>query len=176
MNQHNSILSADEFWHYTTHRYAMGDIAPLAILLQDKYAVNVNVLLLVCWCLEHGFIINLIQLKEINAAIAQSEDVLIKHRDTRKQARQQLFEQGPNESAKNAYEALKKQELELERQQQSIIVDTVNRVNLVPIPHAKSVPASSVMNASIAALINHYSLRDEHEARSLISQLIQQLP
>ena len=36
------------FWEYSVSRYTKGDMAPLALLLQDNHKVNVNVLLLIC--------------------------------------------------------------------------------------------------------------------------------
>ena len=178
MKDSNSILSADEFWHYTSTRYAHGDIATLAILLQDNYAVNVNVLLFVCWCLEHGWVINLTQLNDIVVAIAESEKTLIEHRKVRKQMRQQLDNQpqDKHEGLQDAYNALKNQELVLERTQQEIIVTMANKASLVRLPLASSFQSSGVVNASIAAFINQYSLRNEPQARALIGKLIKQLP
>ena len=59
------------FWEYSVSRYTKGDMAPLALLLQDNHKVNVNVLLLICWCLENNVIINLPQLNTVIAASRQ---------------------------------------------------------------------------------------------------------
>jgi len=161
-------LSDKTFWQYSVSRYTTGDIAPLALLLQDNHKVNVNVLLLVCWCLENNVIVNLSQLNSIIQATQPSERKLEQHRAKRKAAR-------PDDDGDFAlYESLKKEELELERQQQSAIVSAFNTLSLVSIPET-SAPVTNVFNASIAALINAYHLRDSHEARRLVSLLVKQL-
>ncbi|SVB99786.1 uncharacterized protein METZ01_LOCUS252640, partial [marine metagenome] len=84
-------------------------MAPLALLLQDNHKVNVNVLLLICWCLENNVIINLPQIKAVIAASSATEEKLQHHRAKRKAA-------SPAKGGDQAeYDALKAQELELER-------------------------------------------------------------
>ncbi|MCP4281328.1 MAG: DUF2390 domain-containing protein, partial [Alteromonas sp.] len=91
------------FWEYSVSRYTKGDMAPLALLLQDNHKVNVNVLLLICWCLENNVIINLPQLKAVIAASSATEEKLQYHRARRKAA-------SPEKGGDQAeYDALKAQ-------------------------------------------------------------------
>ncbi|MDO6566862.1 TIGR02444 family protein [Alteromonas sp. 1_MG-2023] len=174
MKHNNSILNATDFWQYTGSRYSKGDIAPLAILLQDQHGVNVNVLLFVCWCIEHGFIINLPQLKTVIDATETSEVMLKQHRQARKRAKPDEKNDADYEHALAKYKQLKDDELILEKAQQVVIVDTVGSLNVASMPAGAS-DMSGVFNASVAALINAYGLRDKKEARGLISQLLKQL-
>ena len=181
-------IDGEMFWQYSLSRYATGDVAPLALLLQDRHGVNVNVLLLVCWCLENNIIINLPQLKGVIEAAAKSESELKIHRDKRKLANPkygstvQSSTNANDESSasceKNAgtYELLKTQELALERQQQEAIIEAFNQLDVHRMSAQPSGDGTRILNASIAAFINVYSLRENSEARSLVSQLVSQLP
>lgn len=156
------------FWEYSVSRYTKGDMAALALLLQDNHGVNVNVLLLICWCLENNVIINLPQLNTVIAASKATEEKLTLHRAKRKAASP---ERGGEPAA---YELLKAQELELERQQQHDIVASFNEQAVTRLGQIQSI-SSNIFNASIAAFINAYELRDNNEARQLVSLVVNQL-
>ena len=160
-------IKSSVFWEYSVSRYTKGDMAPLALLLQDNHKVNVNVLLLICWCLENNVIINLPQLKSVIAASASTDEKLKQHREKRKAASP---EKGGEQTT---YDALKAQELELERQQQQDIVASFNEQAVTHLGQQAS-PAN-IFNASIAAFINAYELRDSNEARQLVSLVVNQL-
>ncbi|MDO6576766.1 TIGR02444 family protein [Alteromonas stellipolaris] len=174
MKHNNAIVNAEDFWQYAGSRYGKGDVAPLAILLQDRHGVNVNILLLICWCIEHGYIINLPQLNAVINAVEASEYTLKQHRLERKQAKPEDKQDANYPQALAKYNQLKDDELVLEKAQQAIIVETVNSLGLASLPSGAS-SMSGVFNASIAALINAYGLREKQEARELISQLLKQL-
>lgn len=165
-----SKLTSSIFWQYSTRRYASNDMAPLSLLLQDNHGVNVNVLLLMCWCLENNVIVNLIQMKAIVAAIAESDKQLQAHRLQRKAAHPD------NGGQKAHYEALKERELELEKQQQAVIVEAFNSQDVMTLPSGSLNTKTTIFNASIAAFINAYALKDSEEARQLLSLVVNQLP
>ncbi|WP_394222246.1 TIGR02444 family protein [Alteromonas gracilis] len=161
-------IENNAFWEYSVSRYTKGDMAPLALLLQDNHNVNVNVLLLICWCLENNVIINLPQLKAVVGASALTERALQSHRAKRKAA-------SPEKGGDKAtYDALKAQELDIERQQQRDIVASFNEQSVTRLGQTEAL-STNVFNASIAAFINAYGLRENSEARRLISLVINQL-
>lgn len=161
-------LEPGVFWDYSVSRYTRGDMAPLAILLQDNHNVNVNVLLLLGWCLENNFIINLPQFKAVIEASSPVEKKLRVHRAKRKEAHPD------NGTDPAVYATLKAEELELERQQQRDIVAAFNEQSVVRLGQAQ-LTTGSVFNASVAAFINAYGLRDNAEARRLVSLVIKEL-
>ena len=168
MTMQTSNIDNRAFWEYSVSRYTKGDMAPLALLLQDNHSVNVNVLLLICWCLENNVIINLPQLKAVIEASLLTEEALQRYRAKRKAA-------SPEKGGEKAvYEALKAQELDLERQQQQDIVASLNEQSVTHLGQTEAL-SSNVFNASIAALINAYGLRENNEARRLVSLVINQL-
>jgi uncharacterized protein (TIGR02444 family) len=169
MTRNSSKLNDETFWQYSVATYQRNDIAPIAITLQDRFGVNVNILLLVCWCIEHGFIINLLQLRHIADAVKANSGPLEALRRKRKAAKPKAGEPA------DTYEMLKQQELMLEREQQAVIVHKVNESELAQIAgHGEH--TMPMMNASIAALINLYQLKEKAEARALLSLLLKQLP
>lgn len=163
-------LTAERFWQYSLARYKTQDIAALALLLQDNHGVNVNVMLLICWCIEHGVVINFMQLKTVIDAANMHEAGLVSHREKRKLAH-------PDKGGdKSGYEALKAQELVLEQHQQADIVNAFNSLSLTVIPTRDVNTDNAVLNASIASFINVYALRENAQARSLFSTVLKQLP
>lgn len=163
-------LDASSFWQYSVSRYSVGDTAPVALVLQDNHGVNVNVLLLLCWCLENNVVINLMQLKKVIDAASLKDEPLVRHREMRKAAHPD------NGGDVLQYEALKQEELALEKQQQADIIEAFTALEVTSLPSGASMPNSGVLNASIASFINAYELRDSADARQLLSHLVKQLP
>ena len=160
-------LSADQFWQFSCRCYGHKDIAAHALALQDSHNVNVNMLLFLCWCLESGVVLNLAQFSQLKQAIADSETMLAEHRSRRRQAHPD------NGGEHESYAALKAQELDLERQQQAALVVQFNRLDSITRLPAK--PGSAVLNASMAAFIHCYQLKDDVAARRHISVIVNQL-
>jgi len=156
------------FWQYSVSRYGLGDTAPIALVLQDNHGVNVNVLMLMCWCLDNNVVINLTQLNKVIDAANIKDASLIAHREKRKAAH-------PDKGGDVAlYETLKQEELALEKQQQADIIDAFTSLDVATLPSGASLSGSGVLNASIASFINAYGLRESVPARQLLSRLVNQ--
>lgn len=151
-----SKLSHGELWDYAAKRYALCSEA--CLVLQDKFQVNVNLLLLLCWCVEHGAVVTLADLTRLRDAIADSDLVLKQHRTQRRQAK-------PPAGDAAAYEALKKQELALEAEQQRILVNTFNQL-------AHPVADGAVSYASVAAFMALFGLRTNEDAKALLTKIV----
>lgn len=160
-------LTPDDFWQFSCRCYAHKDIAAHALSLQDSYGVNVNMLLFLCWCLDSRVVLNLAQFTQLKTAIADSETILAEHRDKRRAAR-------PDDGGESdTYTSLKAQELTLERQQQAALVAQFQRLSSVTQLPANA--AGTVLNASMAAFIHCYQLKDDATARRHISVIVNQL-
>ncbi len=151
-----SELSRDGLWDYSAKRYALCSEA--CLVLQDKFQVNVNLLMLLCWCVEHGAVITLIDLTRLRDAITDSDLALKQHRTHRRQAK-------PPAGDSEVYETLKKQELVLEAEQQGILVSTFNQL-------ARPVAEGAVSYASVAAFMALYNLRANDEAKALLTKIV----
>ncbi len=158
MTQHNN-LSTDAFWHYSTSLYQQPQAASLCLRLQDTAGINVNMLLMLCWCLQEQQIVVLKQWQTLKAAIGHSEQLLVKHRLHRKAAK------APSHPEHHRYAELKQQELVLEAQQQEELVTVLNNL-LVETSDIRGI------NASVVAFIHAYQLRDNEQAIADIRSLI----
>lgn len=155
-------LNADTFWQYSLEIYGRPAVSENALALQDHFKVNVNMLLLLCWCLQNGAVITLNQWQVLLAAIEETERKLIAHRRQRKRAKVARPEDA------SAYEALKKQELALELEQQEALTTMFNRLNVEHV-------SLSGVNGSIASFVNVFNLRQQPDAVSRITAVIKQL-
>lgn len=155
-------LNTDTFWQYSLEVYGRRGVANKAIALQDEYQVNVNMLLLLCWCMDNGAIVTLNQWQVLQAAIADSETRLERHRTNRRAAKVAV----PFDEKK--YDNLKQQELGLELEQQDALTTMYNRLSV------ETVPVKGV-NGSIAGFINLFGLRQQAEAVKLVSDVVKAL-
>jgi len=155
-------LNADTFWQYSLEIYGRDGVSEQALLLQDEFQVNVNMLLLLCWCLDNGMIVTLNQWQVLHAAIADTDTQLASHRGKRRDAKAaRPFNQ-------KAYEALKQEELAIEMQQQEALTTMFNRLTV------ESVPVKGV-NGSVAGFVNLFKLRQQPAAVKRITAVIQSL-
>lgn len=155
-------LNADTFWQYSLEVYGRDGVSEQALSLQDEFKVNVNMLLLLCWCLDNGMIVTLNQWQVLHAAIADTETQLVAHRQKRREAKEaRPFNQ-------KAYEALKQDELAIEMQQQEALTTMFNRLTV------ESVPVKGV-NGSVAGFVNLFKLRQQPAAVKCITTIIHTL-
>lgn len=155
-------LNTDTFWQYSLDVYGRDNVAATAIALQDDFGVNVNMLLLLCWCMDNGGIVTLNQWQVLQAAIAETESLLVAHREKRRAARQ------ASPFNEKAYDALKREELDLEMQQQEALTTMYNRLSV------EYVPVQGV-NGSIASFVNLFKLRQQPQAVKYLTSVIQSL-
>ncbi|WP_175405168.1 TIGR02444 family protein [Salinimonas lutimaris] len=155
----NNELTAESFWQYTNQVYRNPDVAALCLRLQDTCGVNVNMLLLLCWCLDHQRIVVLKQWQTLKAAIAHSEQTLKLHRQQRRAAKE------PAHADHAQYATLKQQELNLEAQQQQELVDAFNNMQV----ESSDLPG---INAGVVAFIHAWQLKDQPQAMDDLRTLI----
>lgn len=147
-------LTPESFWQFSLDWYARENIAAVCLRLQDDYKVNVNLLLLLCWCLQHRVLVTLPQWQQLASAIAGSEDALKRHRETRRAAR-----------GTEHYESLKQQELVLEAAQQREMVERLNQLTL-------AYGSQTAFNPSVAGFIHLCGLRQHPESLALLRQVL----
>ncbi|NMH60768.1 TIGR02444 family protein [Alteromonas ponticola] len=154
-----SELSVQDFWDFTVKRYSAGGNMQACLELQNEYGVNVNLLLLLSWCVANQLTLTLVDWRAIHNAIKQSEQALTIHRSKRRSEKNKV----PFNSGR--YQQLKEQELMLERTQQIDILAQFNQQT-----HLSIEPDQ--VNGSIPAFINLYNLRGKTDALNLIATVI----
>lgn len=158
----SNTLTQRAFWDYSCQLYAHSDVALASLALQDEYQVNINMIMLLCWCLREGLIVDLSQFRSLAASIEQSEQGLAEHREKRRK------HHPDNQPDKRLYETLKAEELELEKAQQSLLVDTFQTLG----PLTRLGSNGGAMNASLAAFIHLYELREHIQARDYLRIIV----
>lgn len=113
---------AEEFWHWSGKCYANPDIKRTCLHLQDEFACNVNVLLLCLYVGKAKRMLDASCIKALTRAIDSSEAELSQHRKIRRAAK-------AGDVAR--YETLLSEELELEKLQQSQLIQQLNKLTLV---------------------------------------------
>ncbi|MCW8109030.1 TIGR02444 family protein [Alteromonas ponticola] len=155
-------LSFQHFWNFSVTHYLAGENKRCCLTLQDQYGVNVNLLLLLGWCITHHKIVTLVQWNELQGAIEQSDENLKAHRHRRQKEKQKT----QFDSAR--YQLLKDQELVLERRQQADMLEQFSQqVHLCIEPDQ--------VNGSIPAFVHSYNLRGKPDALALMAEVINSL-
>ncbi|WP_218310494.1 TIGR02444 family protein [Alteromonas antoniana] len=154
-------LTQEAFWQYSVRLYEREDVASHCLSLQDNYQVNVNLLLLVCWCMKSNAIVTLPAIQSLSDAIKDIDNQLLAHRGTRRACHPD------NGGDKALYDELKSQELELEKRCQQVLAEAFNAIE------AQQFEGDAV-NPSIVALIHFYGLKNRQDARASLTYLMTQ--
>ncbi|WP_404341986.1 TIGR02444 family protein [Pseudoalteromonas mariniglutinosa] len=123
-------LNSEEFWQFACHLYNEGDMQTRLLDYQNQQAKNVNLCLLMYYLDSLNLAISLTQLNKLEQSICEFEQHVLKPlRTTRAYLK-------ANQSEIDEYKTLRKEllsaELKLEKQQQKILIDAVNKMNLAP--------------------------------------------
>jgi uncharacterized protein (TIGR02444 family) len=109
------------FWKFSLEFYADASIAGICLDLQDRHSSDVNVLLFVLWCASRHRRLSPQELERVVASVAGWQNEVVRPlRGTRRYLKQLAVDpaSGPIFALR---EAVKKQELEAERLQQSLM-------------------------------------------------------
>ncbi|RDV24860.1 TIGR02444 family protein [Alteromonas aestuariivivens] len=150
----NPKLTAETFWQFSLDWYAQPGFEALALSLQDEYGVNINMLLLLCWCMKRRVMLTLPQWQTLAQAISKHEAELKEHRQVRREAK-----------GSSRYQSLKDEELQLESAQQQCLVEVFNAL---PVATA----SQTAFNPSAAGFIHLFALRDHKTALDRLKQAI----
>ena len=112
---------ADTFWQFSLEVYEREGVAEALIDLQDSYQANVNLCLLCAFVQRAGSLLERDQLEALVQSLESADARLIPLRSERRAIKQ---------TQPQRYKALLSQELELERQQQQDLIDTLNRMTI----------------------------------------------
>jgi uncharacterized protein (TIGR02444 family) len=109
------------FWTFSLEFYSDPAVAGICIDLQDRYAADVNIVLFVLWCASRGRRLSPQELERVVASISSwQNDVVRPLRGVRRNLKQ-LAADLALAPISELREAVKKQELEAERLQQSLM-------------------------------------------------------
>lgn len=152
-------VDSGSFWHYSVAKYDKPNVMASCLTLQDEHGVNVNLLLLLCWCLDYHRLLTLSDWQSLLACVKESDATIQALRVRRRNAK------APDAEEHKHYEVFKAEELLLERQQQQLIINQLNALS-------NNTIAPNTLNASIASFAAVYTLRHNKTAMQLIANVI----
>lgn len=113
------MLLASELWDFSVSLYAAESVEHQCLLLQNQYNLNVNVLLLCCFLDKRKEQLSEADMPVLLDAISDNQIELAAFRE------QRLKNKGTVQ-----YQSLLKEELNIEKQQQALLVDALNTLNM----------------------------------------------
>ncbi|HDY7617152.1 TPA: TIGR02444 family protein [Vibrio vulnificus] len=117
-------LTLERLWQFSLQYYSIREVKEACLALQNNFNGNVNLLLLFKWLDEQQLTFQEQEWHQVQACLGRSETLLHTYRDLRRQFKQHL----PDTFYREALQF----ELQLEKQQQSDLVDCINTLTLSP--------------------------------------------
>lgn len=109
------------FWKFSLEFYSDPAVAGICLDLQDRYASDVNILLFVLWCASRRRRLSLQELERVAASVAGWQSAVVRPLRGVRRDLKQFAADLALEPISILREAVKKQELEAERLQQSLM-------------------------------------------------------
>lgn len=116
-------LTLEHLWQFSLQFYGVREVKEACLSLQNNYHGNVNLLLLLRWLDEQQLIFQEKDWHLVQSCLGRSEALLHSFRELRRHLKSQVNDALYRESLQF--------ELQLEKQQQSDLVDCINSLTLV---------------------------------------------
>ncbi|EGA72309.1 hypothetical protein VISI1226_20245 [Vibrio sinaloensis DSM 21326] len=121
-------LTLERLWQFSLQYYSVREVKEACLNLQNQFKGNVNLLLLLKWLDEQQVCFLEQDWHRVEECLGRSEALLLSYRELRRKLKPQVSDTLYRESLQF--------ELQLEKQQQSDLVDCINSVELY-INHAE---------------------------------------
>ncbi len=115
-------LTLERLWQFSLQYYSVREVKEACLTLQNHYHGNVNLLLLLKWLDEQGATVAKSDWAQVELCLSRSESLLTSFREFRRKVKLTL----PDSLYREALQF----ELQLEKQQQSDLVDCINGLTL----------------------------------------------
>ncbi len=118
----NEVISESAFWQFSSDFYGVASNKEALLRLQDDSELNVNIMLLILFLGQQGYVLEQAQVKKLQEDITELDSLTSHIREARRQAKR-LFSEPKASNIDNAeYEGLLSVELSLEKRQQAQLV------------------------------------------------------
>ncbi|RSD31569.1 TIGR02444 family protein [Vibrio pectenicida] len=123
-SKHVSVsLTLERLWQFSLQYYSVREVKDACLILQNQFKGNVNLLLLLKWLDEQQATFLDEDWHKVEQCLGRSETLLHSYRDLRRKLKFHIPETLYRESLQF--------ELQLEKQQQSDLVDCINSITLL---------------------------------------------
>ena len=116
-------ISADEFWQFSLQYYALNNNQTLLLWLQDNAGLNVNVVLLLMYLRTKSANISFNKFNDLNRINKNLDSLTSNYRKKRRALKVVNIANGITDYRCKEYQVLLNQELDLEKQQQSNLIE-----------------------------------------------------
>lgn len=117
-------LTLEHLWQFSLQYYSVREVKEACLTLQNQFKGNVNLLLLLKWLDEQQVCFSDQDWHHVEECLGRSEALLLNYRELRRKLKLHL----PDTLYREALQF----ELQLEKQQQSDLVDCINSLTLAP--------------------------------------------
>ena len=115
-------LTLEQLWQFSLQYYKVRGVKDACLALQNQFHGNVNLLLLLKWLDKQQLCFAEKEWHKVQQCLSRSETLLHRYRGLRKQLKLQVIN--------SLYREVLQFELQLEKQQQSDLVDCINSLHL----------------------------------------------
>lgn len=115
-------LTLERLWQFSLQYYGVREVKEACLNLQNQFKGNVNLLLLLKWLDEQQVCFQEQDWHRVEECLGRSEALLLNYRELRRKLKVQVSDTLYRESLQF--------ELQLEKQQQSDLVDCINSIDL----------------------------------------------
>lgn len=122
-NQQKALLTCEAFWSFSLSHYKKQGVQSATLNLQDHHQGNVNLALLLLWLDSLNIQFPSLHIAHLEDSLITTDDLLASYRPLRKQIKQT--------ADISLYQQALQFELQLEKQQQTDLIDRVLRIELI---------------------------------------------
>ena len=115
-------LTLERLWQFSLQYYSVREVKEACLNLQNQFKGNVNLLLLLKWLDEQQVCFHEQDWRRVEECLGRTEALLLNFRELRRKLKGQV--------AETLYRESLQFELQLEKQQQSDLVDCINSIHL----------------------------------------------
>ncbi|OCH25548.1 TIGR02444 family protein [Aliivibrio sp. 1S128] len=123
--QQKALLTCEAFWSFSLEHYKKSEVQQAALILQDKHNGNVNLALLLIWLDSLEIQFSQLHLHALKLALSPTDTLLFSYRALRKKIKLT--------NDRSLYQHALNFELQLEKQQQADLIDTLSRIELLSV-------------------------------------------
>lgn len=181
-------IQREDLWQYALRVYSLESVKNSCLWAQDALGANVNLTLLLMFLqradchFSEQYDLKQQDISTLILAISDSEEAIRAHRDHRKQLKHRIINDGNrgdcghNSARELDYQQALDQELVMEKEQQSILVDALNRLlsNARSYSHGHMLNKSSVQTETDITLVERYLVFCHERLEQDLSELLAQ--
>jgi uncharacterized protein (TIGR02444 family) len=146
--QHSGMDNEGSFWKFSLEFYSDPSVAGICLDLQDRHSSDVNVLLFVLWCASRNRRLSRSELERVVASVSGWQNEVVRPLRGVRRILKQFALDLVLEPVVNLREAVKKQELEAERVQQSLMEAKFGEIGLPALDRATTASSNLELYAT----------------------------